>query len=231
MTQDVSLALIPEWIQQYQQIIALYIEKEFSRELPELDLLGLQELEGSSRIRAVLTLLWCEALEGDIQRATPVAVAYELAHAAALIQDDIIDGSETRQGEKSLVARHGIAKSLLASNALLFNVPKLLAESTKSVTVDTAAKLLEVLGECCHDATLGEFLDLELAKKETVTEEEYLRMVRKKTGALVAASCVSGAILGRGPQKESLDIAFGFGESIGTAYQIQDDVMDILGTE
>jgi geranylgeranyl pyrophosphate synthase len=217
----------------YQRIIDSYTSKAFDFELSELDKIALEGMWGGKRLRAVLTLLWCEAYGGDATMAAPVAVAYELAHGAALIQDDIIDNSSFRRGEMSLVAKHGLSNAILASNALLFLVPKMISRFADVIPSNCSiGKLLDLLGDCCHSTTNGEFLDLQFTGLEEVHEEDYLEMIKLKTGALVAASSASGALVGAGPENaQAIHRAFRYGECIGMAYQIQDDLLDIFGDE
>ena len=184
---------------------------------------------GGKRVRATLALLWCEAYSGDYRQAIPLAVAYELAHASALIQDDIIDHSDLRRGKESIVAKYGLSNAILASDLLLFYVPKMVAkysdlESTK------LARLFDLVGEACRATTWGEFLDLEMARRGGWSESEYEEMIRLKTSTLLSAPCASGAIVG-GASDDQVSLAARFGEAVGMAYQIQDDALDLVGEE
>src|SRR5208283_3681194 len=111
---------LPSWIPEYSDCI--------DSEIRELHHFGDTSLSRSvsdaletkgKRIRAILSMLWCEMVSGDYKRAIPVAVAYELAHAAALVQDDIIDNSSSRRGKMSIVAKYGVAGAILSSDMLL----------------------------------------------------------------------------------------------------------------
>ncbi|MDH2901584.1 MAG: polyprenyl synthetase family protein [archaeon] len=185
---------------------------------------------GGKRVRAVLGLLMCELFSGEFEEAIPIAVAYELAHASALVQDDIIDASELRRGTRSIVSKYGLSNAILASDLLLFNVPKMIAKYDK-LESSKLAKLFDLVGEACRGATWGEFLDLEMAKREDgVSELEYEEMIRCKTATLLAAPSASGAIIG-GASEEETNLAYKFGEWLGMAYQIQDDALDLFGNE
>ncbi|MDG6999344.1 MAG: polyprenyl synthetase family protein [Nitrososphaerota archaeon] len=223
----------PAWLDEYTSCINDEISSHYGASKTELDKVALEAISKGKRIRAVLALLWCEALGEDYHRATPVAVAYELAHAAALVQDDIIDGSDMRRGEKSIIGKYGTSAAILTSNTLLFQVPNLIAECGRNGSDSfTLCKLLDLLGECYRSATMGEYLDLEMAARDDVSETDYTEMIRLKTGALIGAASASGAIIGSAPKNvEAIDAAFGFGESLGMAYQIQDDLLDLMGEE
>lgn len=234
MTKEAAFSLtLPTWLGEYTDCINEEIFSHYGKGKTELDKAALDAISKGKRIRAVLALLWCEALGCDYRQAAPVAVAYELAHAAALVQDDIIDSSDLRRGEKSIVGKYGIAGAILTSNTLLFQVPNLIAEcGRRGSDSATLCRLLDLLGECYRSATVGEFLDLEMAERDHVTEAEYGEMIRLKTGALIGASSASGAIVGSAlKDKEAISAAYGFGESLGMAYQVQDDILDILGDE
>ena len=233
MPENLSVSIFPKWLQDYQRIINDRISTEFKGDISELDRFALEEVSGGKRIRAVLAMLWCEAYCGDADPVVPIAVAYELAHAAALVQDDIIDDSDSRRGAKSFAGKYGVPRAILAANALLFYVPKMIAKyGRKDSNADTICKLLDLLGDCCRAATTGEFLDLELANLAEVKESQYLEMIKLKTGALIAASCASGALIGGGQKNwNSVRDASTFGELLGIAYQIQDDILDFLGDE
>jgi geranylgeranyl pyrophosphate synthase len=188
--------------------------------------------KGGKRVRAILALLTCEIYSGDYKPAVPLAVAYELAHASALVQDDIIDSSNMRRGAASIVSKYGLSNAILTSDLLLFNVPKIMSTYGEVLDNLRLAKLFDLLGEACRGAVWGEYLDLEMSKKtsEIVSEIEYEEMIRSKTASMLAAPSASGAIIG-GASDEETKLAYRFGERLGMAYQVHDDTLDLFGDE
>ena len=184
---------------------------------------------GGKRVRATLALLWCEAYSGDYRPAMPLAVAYELAHASALIQDDIIDHSDLRRGRESIVAKYGLSNAILASDLVLFYVPKMVAKYSNLESA-RLARIFDFVGEACRATTWGEFLDLEMARGDGWSERNYEEMIRLKTSTLLSAPCASGAIVG-GADDVQVSVAARFGEAVGMAYQVQDDTLDLVGDE
>jgi len=184
---------------------------------------------GGKRVRATLALLWCEAYSGEYKRAVPLAVAYELAHSSALVQDDILDRSAMRRGRESIVAKYGISTAILASDLLLFNVPKMVA-TYEGLGSKRLARIFDLVGEACRATTWGEFIDMEMARGEEESEKAYEEMIRLKTSSLLSAPCASGALVG-GATVEEAYLAGRFGEELGLAYQIQDDTLDLVGDE
>ena len=184
---------------------------------------------GGKRVRATLALLWCEAYSGEYKRAVPLAVAYELAHSSALVQDDILDRSAMRRGRESIVAKYGMSTAILASDLLLFNVPKMVA-TYEGLGSKRLARIFDLVGEACRATTWGEFIDMEMARGEEESEKAYEEMIRLKTSSLLSAPCASGALVG-GATVEEAYLAGRFGEELGLAYQIQDDTLDLVGDE
>jgi len=184
---------------------------------------------GGKRVRATLALLWCEVYSGEYKPAVPLAAAYELAHASALVQDDIIDRSETRRGAKSIAAKYGVTTAILASDLLLFNVPREVAKY-RNLDSNRLARIFDLVGEACRATTWGEFLDMEMAGGTEGTEKDYEEMIRLKTSTLLSAPCASGALVA-GASEEQAALAGRFGEELGMAYQIQDDALDLVGDE
>jgi geranylgeranyl pyrophosphate synthase len=186
-------------------------------------------IAGGKRVRAILALLWCELFSDDYEKAVPVAVAYELAHASALVQDDIIDNSTKRRGEESIAAKYGLSTAILVSDLLLFNVPKMIARY-EDLDSKKLAKLFDLVGESCRASTWGEFLDLEMTVSPSISEVEYEEMIIAKTSTLLAAPAASGAIVG-GASDKDVEQAYSFGQWLGMAFQIQDDALDLFGDE
>jgi len=184
---------------------------------------------GGKRVRATLALLWCEVYSGNYKPAVPLAAAYELAHASALVQDDIIDHSETRRGAKSIAAKYGVTTAILASDLLLFNVPREVAKY-RDLDSGRLARIFDLVGEACRATTWGEFLDMEMAGGTEGTEKDYEEMIRLKTSTLLSAPCASGALVA-GASEDQAALAGRFGEELGMAYQIQDDALDLVGDE
>ena len=215
------------------QLIDLKVSTLFGTGDSSLEMAVSESLSGGKRVRAVLALLWCEGISGDRSIALPVALAYELAHAAALVQDDILDNSEKRRGERSIVRKHGLKSAMLASNMLLAQVPRVISEyGLHKSGGEVLRKLFELLGDSFGATIVGEFLDLEMAEKDGAELADYEYMIRMKTGALIGASSASGAVVGGGLHDERLlTAAYTSGEWLGMAYQVQDDLLDIIGDE
>ncbi len=224
----------PPWLESYIGLIDSRIAARVGPGTHSLEKAVAGALSGGKRVRAVLALLWCEMVSGDFNAAIPVATAYEFAHAAALVQDDIVDGSDSRRGEQSIVKKYGLRSAILASNVLLAYVPREISEYGTSGPNGGAklAKLFELLGDSYAATVLGESLDLELAENKDAGEKDYENMIALKTGALIGASSASGVVVGGGLGSDRLvDAAYRFGESLGMAYQVQDDLLDVLGDE
>jgi geranylgeranyl diphosphate synthase type I len=226
--------LVPEslaWLQDYAALVNSGIDElqlhssSTALESAVADALSI----GGKRVRATLALLWCEVHSGDPKPAVPLGVAYELAHASALVQDDIIDHAGMRRGEKSISAKYGLETALLASDLLLFNVPKMVAKYGY-LEGQKLARIFDLVGEACRATTWGEFLDLQMAHGAGGSEGDYDEMIRLKTSTLLSAPCASGAMVG-GASDADVELASKFGEEVGMAYQIQDDILDLVGDE
>jgi len=219
------------WLKEYQDAVKSQIEELYPPpHSTTIESAAADALYGSGkRVRATLALLWCEVFSGDYRPAVPLAVAYELAHASALVQDDIIDHSDMRRGTESIVAKYGLSDAILASDLLLFNVPRMVAKYG-NLESGRLARIFDLVGEACRATTWGEFLDLELARGKEGTEQDYEEMIRLKTSTLLSAPCASGAMVG-GASDEQSSLASRFGEALGMAYQVQDDTLDLIGDE
>ncbi|MFC1755349.1 polyprenyl synthetase family protein, partial [Thermoproteota archaeon] len=186
-------------------------------------------MSSGKRVRPVISLLMCEVFCGDYSPALPIAITFELAHTASLVQDDIIDRSTKRRGKPSIYAQFGIEKAILTSDILIFEIFNQLAEYEKwNLSSKKLYTLLKIIAESSQATTIGEDQQMNMTGNLLVSEEEYFEMVRRKTGALVAAPAASGAIVG-GASEKGIDIAYTFGLKLGVAFQLQDDLLDILG--
>lgn len=218
-----------EALEKYTNIINQAIAEHFDTEKSILHRIGQESvIEGGKRIRGLLCLLACELGCGDHRPAIPVAVGYELYHAASLIQDDIIDNSDERRGQPSLLKKYGLNRALLISDFLLFELNNILAAHATLLSPQQLSEILAAFGECAQLATLGEYLDLEIGDNENSTLDDYIKMVEYKTGALISAATISGGIVG-GASKEEIQILRTYAENHGIAYQIYDDLLDITG--
>ena len=177
------------------------------------DEVGHVVLAGGKRVRPAVTILACEAFDGDADAAVDFAAGIEFVHNASLVIDDIIDRSEVRRGTPSAWSEYGYGSAIIASDGLLGEAFALF--STEPRAMRTVAEAMVELGE--GEAT-------ELAARPT-TEAEYMELARRKTGALFRAAAELGAIAG-GADPHAVD-AFGeYAERVGVAFQMRDDVLD-----
>ncbi|MDG6940338.1 MAG: polyprenyl synthetase family protein, partial [Nitrososphaerota archaeon] len=194
----------------------------------KLALAALEAVEGGKRIRSAISLLVCEAVCGRYEPAVPVGAVYELAHAASLVQDDIIDDSALRHSKPSVYKRYGQIMAVLVSDILIFDIFQQFAKY--SGTKVTKKRLGELLGHVARAASLtikGEYKEMGLSVRN-LTEETYVEVVGLKTGALYAAAAASGALAG-GAGPKVTKAMYDFGYCLGISYQVRDDILDVVG--
>ncbi len=170
-------------------------------------------LSGGKRVRPMITLLACEAAGGSTEEALDFAVGIELVHSASLVIDDVIDDSDTRRGTDSAWAAFGYGPAIIASDGLL-------GEAFSLFLTDERAT--EIVAEAMVDLGEGEAIELAAVPE---TGDEYLRLARRKTGALFRAAAQLGAVAANAD--DATVTAFGeYAERVGVAFQIRDDVLD-----
>ncbi len=187
--------------------------------------------QGGKRLRPIIALLTCEAISGSYEKALPVAAAFELAHSASLVQDDIIDESTTRHGEEATHKKYGAIRAILISDMMIFEIFVELAKYGEAgLPQEGIAKLASLIGDSAKFAAEGEFFEMTLAEKGSVEEEDYVKLAELKTGALFAAAAACGAVAGGGTS-EQVESAYEFGRNLGVSFQVKDDILDIVGNE
>jgi len=181
------------------------------------------------RVRPLLTLLMCEACEGDWRRALRAASAVELIHNFSLVHDDIEDQSETRRGRPTLWKLNGIPQAINTGDALFVLSHLTLYRSQElGVPTERILQVERILAEACLNLTIGQHLDLVFEHRADVTEEEYSFMVQGKTSSLLSAATSSGAVLA-GAAEDVVSHASNFGMHLGNAFQALDDILGIWG--
>jgi geranylgeranyl diphosphate synthase type I len=195
------------------------VEQRLTAVLDEMEPSTLREqtrhvaLSGGKRVRPTLTMLVCDALDGETEAAVDFAVGIELVHSASLVIDDIIDESDLRRGTPAAWTAFGHGPAIVASDGLLGEAFALFAADGRAMK-----RVSEALFR------LGEGEASELAAQPD-SEEAYLQLARRKTGALFRAAAELGAIAA--DADPDTVAAFGqYAESVGVAFQMRDDVLD-----
>jgi geranylgeranyl diphosphate synthase type I len=220
---------LEEVTKDYRVIINCALEEVFEHHTQLAEAASKAILSGGKRIRPILTLLTCEATGGSCSKALHAALSFELAHAASLIQDDIIDDSIVRHNEPAVHAKYGSIRAMLVSDYLLFSIFSELSRYGRSnVSKAELVKVISLVANSAKMAAKGEFAEILLAAKGECTEEEYLDMVSLKTAALFAAPAAAGVAIAGG-RPRLVEEAYRFGYYLGMGFQIVDDILDIVG--
>lgn len=180
-------------------------------------------------LRPQLTLLACRAAGGDPRQALPLAAGIQLLHDFSLIHDDIEDNSDTRRGRPTIWKLWGLAQGINAGDGM-FVVAHLALHrlSAAGVHPEVALEVLRRFDETILTICEGQFLDLSFEGDLSISEADYLSMISRKTAALAAAASGLGAIVG-GADAATAQALFDFGQNLGLAFQVQDDVLGIWG--
>ena len=186
-------------------------------------------LAGGKRLRPVLTLSFARACGLDAAQALPFAAAVEMVHTYSLIHDDLpcMDNDDYRRGAPTCHKVYGEALALLAGDALLTAAFTRLGMS--SLPAERIALAMTMLGECAGELGMvgGQMLDLD-GEDKTLTEDEIGAIHVRKTGSLIGAACTLG-VIAAGGSDEQLDAAAQYAAGVGLAFQIRDDMLDLIG--
>jgi len=185
-------------------------------------------LAGGKRLRPALLLLSADAVNrGSSVDVVPAALALELTHSFTLIHDDIMDGDLVRRGVPTVHTQWDEPTAILAGDVLFASAFEFisLADAADNAKVRATSMLARTCVEICE----GQHMDMAFEKRDDVSEGEYMKMVEKKTGALYAAAAGIGSILAGG-NPNFTDALYHFGQGIGMAFQIQDDLIDLLAS-
>ncbi len=204
---------------------------------PPESLAGLAEsmryslLAGGKRIRPTLVLEFCRICGGDIDAALPVACAIEMLHTYSLIHDDLpcMDDDALRRGRPTNHVVYGECTATLAGDALQAEAFGTILRS--ALPAERKARCAEFLADAVGLDGMcgGQFLDM-LGEGKKLSEQELADINSRKTGALLTAACRMGVAAGGGNEAQ-LEAASLYGAAIGAAFQIRDDMLDVLGNE
>lgn len=181
---------------------------------------------GGKRIRPFLVLSCAHAVGAKYSSVFNGAVAVEILHNFTLVHDDIMDKADKRRGRETLHIRNSIDTAILAGDVMTGLAYKLLLKDCGKNSNEVLSIFTNAIIEICE----GQSLDKEFEIRESVSIKEYKEMIYKKTAALAEMCCMIGAHLGGGKTKEIKALG-NYGKNLGMAFQIQDDLLDILADE
>ncbi len=189
-------------------------------------------LAGGKRLRPVFAFEFCRLCGGDWQAAAPFAAAVEMIHTYSLIHDDLpcMDNDDYRRGRLTNHKVYGEAIAVLAGDALLTDAFAV-ASTVKLRQPERMGEAIGILSECAGSLGMvgGQVLDI-MSEDRLLTEQEVLDIQSRKTGALIRAACALGAIAG-GADAQQFEAACQFAAGLGLAFQIRDDMLDVIGTK
>ncbi len=206
------------------------VELEFERQarsnVQVIDYLGeYLRASGGKRVRPALTILSNYAVGGDGARYNSIRMAtvMEFLHTATLVHDDIIDKADTRRKRPTVNALYGNETAVLMGDWLYMS-------AFETSLAERSLPILDILTRVTRKMTEGELLQLTLLSDADVTEAQYFDVLKRKTAYLFSASCEIGAILGGADENQQAALR-DYGLSLGTAFQLIDDVLDFTSSE
>ena len=221
--------------QEYRAYIETYLKNYIDAHKNEpqsrlYEAMGYSLLAGGKRLRPIFVFEFCRMCGGDWKKAAPFAAAIEMIHTYSLIHDDLpcMDNDDYRRGLLTNHKVYGEAMAILAGDALLTDAFALAAEAELEAPGQLALAI-GVLANCAGSLGMvgGQVLDI-MSEERICSEQEVLDIQSRKTGALINAACVLGVIAAGGSQAQ-IASAGGFAGALGLAFQIRDDMLDVIG--
>ena len=226
-----------ERTREYREFMEHYLKDiypRFRRE-PQKQLFDAMEyslLAGGKRLRPIFALDFCRMCGGDWKAAAHFAAAMEMIHTYSLIHDDLpcMDNDDFRRGRPTNHKVYGETMAILAGDGLLTDA-FMLAASAKLPKPEQMGFAIQILAQNAGSLGMvgGQVLDIQSETRE-LSEQEVIDIQSRKTGALINAACVLGVIAGGGDEK-MIEAAATFAGALGMAFQIRDDMLDVIGTQ
>lgn len=179
---------------------------------------------GGKRIRPQLAMIASQLFGGKDEDVLPAALALEVFHNFTLLHDDVMDHADVRRGRPTVHVKWNANTAILSGDQMLIEAYKLLA----GVPKEKLSQCLDMFNKMATEICEGQQYDVDFEAKEMVSETEYLMMIGKKTAVLLATALQMGAYIAGASQDEQETLVL-FGTSIGLAFQIQDDILDVWG--
>jgi geranylgeranyl diphosphate synthase, type II len=224
------------YLQQQQILVEQALDQSIAIARPEkiYEAMRYSLLAGGKRLRPILCLATCDLMGGTEAMAMPTACALEMIHTMSLIHDDLpaMDNDDFRRGKPTNHKVYGEDIAILAGDGLLAYAFEYVATQTKNVAPENIIRVVASLGRTVGAAGLvgGQVLDLESEGKSDITAETLSFIHTHKTGALLEASVVCGAIIANA-NPEDITRLSQYAQNIGLAFQIIDDILDITATD
>ena len=219
-----------EYIERYMH--EYYVQFESEPQKPLFEAMAYSLLAGGKRLRPVLAMEFCRMCGADWKLAAPFGAAIEMIHTYSLIHDDLpsMDNDDFRRGRPTNHKVYGEAMAILAGDALLTDAFAVAATSDLK-DLESMRTAIGVLSECAGSRGMvgGQVLDI-MSEERELNEQEVLDIQSRKTGCLIRAACALGVLAGGGSQ-EQFDAACRFAAGLGRAFQIRDDMLDVIGTQ
>jgi len=179
---------------------------------------------GGKRMRPALLLLACDLFNGSIIKALKPALGIEVFHNFTLMHDDIMDKAPLRRGSATIHEKWNESIAILSGDVMLVEAYKLMMEVEKGILPE----VLNIFSDTATGVCQGQQIDMNFESLTEVAINDYLEMIRLKTAVLLAGSLKIGALIG-GASPEEADAIYHFGENLGLAFQLQDDILDVYG--
>ncbi len=232
-TQEFLAARVPLYQRRIEGVLARALEVEGGATARLLQAMRYSTLEGGKRVRPVLVYATGQALGASLETLDAPAAAVELIHVYSLVHDDLpaMDNDDLRRGKPTCHRAFDEATAILTGDALQARAFELLTRASPTVPAAACLEMLKVLADAIGTRGMagGQAIDLE-SVKQTIDEAALERMHRQKTGALIQASVLLGAIAGGLQGAAERAALTEFGAEIGLAFQIHDDILDVEGT-
>lgn len=179
---------------------------------------------GGKRIRPVMVLMATELFTDEVSIALDVALAIETFHNFTLVHDDIMDNAPLRRGKQTVHEKWGVNNAILSGDVMMVESNKHLSKVDSSVL----KPVLDTFNQTAQGVCEGQQLDMEFETRDDVSIEEYIDMIRLKTAVLLGGAMKLGAIVA-GADEKNAELLYQFGENLGVAFQLQDDILDVYG--
>ena len=181
---------------------------------------------GGKRLRPILTLMSCNLLGGDIEKALDAALAIEMFHNFSLVHDDIMDAAPIRRGKKTVHQKWDLNTGILSGDAMLV----LSNQFLESYSGNQFKSLTKLFNKTALQVCEGQQYDIDFETRTNIAIDEYVKMITLKTAVLVATSLKFGAIIASANQND-IDNIYDYGLNLGIAFQLQDDYLDVFSNE